>query len=270
MTQAYDWRTAPPGDFAVIGDPIGHSWSPALHQAAYQELAMDLVYRAIQVPESDFGEAVASLTRMGYRGLNVTLPLKELAFRWADQMDPESHRLRALNTVSLESRAGTNTDVPAFLSCLASFGIQPPSKALVIGAGGSARAIAIALARAGFQLSIFNRTASRAEELIEESEIAAEILEAPSAIGFQLIVNATSAGISGSPLDVIWGPPNPDALAFDLMYGSEPTPFLRDADLAGFMTSDGKEMLVEQAALSFEWWLESKAPREAMRRAAGL
>lgn len=259
------WQQAMPGDYAVLGDPIGHSWSPRIHAAAYKACGLDLIYRAIHVPAEEFSEALPSLARLGYKGANITLPLKELAYQWADHRDDECARFGAANTVDLTTGKVTNTDGRGFLEAIGAAGISPPGPVLLLGAGGTAQALATVLADAGYELRIHNRTRSKAADLAVR--VGATLLDHPDVAGTKLVVNATSAGLSGEPLDIAWGTPVPGAVVMDVLYGHEPTPLLADAAQAGYQTMDGRHMLVAQAALSFEWWLGIPAPREAMFRA---
>jgi shikimate dehydrogenase len=267
VTEWFEWRDAPRGDFAVVGDPISHTWSPRLHEAAYRASSLPYRYRAIRVYAEEFDDAIARLTEIGYRGVNVTLPLKEAAYWWAQDVDEASRPYGALNTLELESRRGTNTDAPGFLRALASEKIAPHARALVLGAGGSARTVARALVSAGHEVWLWNRTEARAEELARSFSPELPLADKPHVAGFHLLVNATSATTTGEAFEVDWKDPCTDALAFDLAYGPEPTPFVAAARAAGIRACDGARMLLEQAALSFEWWLGIPASREAMWRA---
>jgi len=257
------WRHAMPGDYAVVGDPIGHSRSPAMHSAAYQHLGLKLIYRAIHIPLEEFEEAVESLIELGYKGVNVTLPLKLNAFDWATDIDEDSRGHEALNTLSLRDRRGTNTDAPGFLDTLDDLGIVAPGPVVLLGAGGTSRALTRALRSRGFEVAIYNRTQEKAEELADAVG-GVSVLSQPDIAGAHLILNTTSAGLSGSALDIVWGAALPGAIAYDVIYGHEPTPFLRDAALAGLKTVDGRFMLAAQGARSFEWWLGVPAPRDLM------
>ncbi|MBL8049442.1 MAG: shikimate dehydrogenase [Chthonomonas sp.] len=259
------WQQAMPGDFAVVGDPIGHSWSPRIHQAAYQALGLNLRYEAIHVPREEFNEAMASLQELGYRGVNVTLPLKLEAYAWAESADAECRKFESANTIELATRRATNTDGQGFLDSLGSLKVPAQGRVLLLGAGGTAQSLARVLTEAGYELAIYNRTASKAESLADK--VGAEFLAQPSVAGFDLILNTTSAGLSNDSMDIPWGQPKPGALVYDVIYGDLPSPLLREAALAGFRTVDGRYMLVAQAARSFEWWLQQPAPREAMMQA---
>ncbi|MBL8086503.1 MAG: shikimate dehydrogenase [Chthonomonas sp.] len=267
MNPGVDWRKAPRAQFAVVGDPISHSWSPVMQTAALRSLGRPDDYLPIHIPLDDFAEAIEHLRNLGYYGVNCTVPLKEAAWRWAQIMDPESHAYGAINTLRLPDRAGTNTDAPGFIDTLDELNIPPPGPVLVLGAGGTARALCRALYRAGYAIRIHNRTRSKAERLLDEISVAAEILDHPAVRDHRLILNTTSAGLSGETLDIAWGKPAKGVVAYDVVYRQELTPFLSDAKLAGCRVIDGRAMLVAQGARSLEWWLDVIAPRDVMLRA---
>jgi shikimate dehydrogenase len=262
----YAWRDAPGANYAVIGDPVKHSRSPVMHSAAYRALGLDLSYVAIEVPPGEVGLALDHLRTLGYLGVNVTVPHKEEVLGWCAQVPPFAARVRAANTIRLSDQSCINTDAPGFLEVVRDAGIEHPTEILLIGAGGSARALALALTEAGHELRIFNRTRSRAEAMIEDLALDARLLETPDPAGAELIINTTSASLYATDLDVDWHRAPEDALVIDLMYGL--SLFLASAEGHGLRTMDGLPLLVAQGALSFEWWLGMNAPREAMREAA--
>ena len=265
MTEVFPWREASRADYAVIGDPVSHSLSPRMHMAAYRSLGLDLHYVAVHVPPGEVAEALDHLADLGYAGANVTVPHKEEVLAWASKVDPFAARVRAGNTVRFGDRSIINTDGPGLLETLHGVGKRSGERVLLLGAGGSARAIAQALVDAGFEVAIFNRTAARAEELA--AAVGAEAVERPDLRRAFLILNATSASLSGGGLDLDWSEAGPSALAYDLMYSVGPTPFLQAAQQMGLETLDGRELLVAQGALAFEYWLGRPAPRAVMREA---
>lgn len=267
MARPHDWRDAPLADFAVLGDPVSHSRSPKMHEAAYQALAMKRSYVPIEVKLDDLSPALSHLARLGYRGVNLTVPLKEAGAKWAEKPDEFVRRVGSANTLDLLESSATNTDAPGFLDTLPGLGIWPPSKVLVLGAGGAARALTAGLAEAGFRVRVFNRTPERAEAMVRGLGAAAEVLGEPNPEGCSLILNTTSAALSGEAPDLQWNRADRKAIAYDLTYGSELTPFLLKAALQGHKVVDGLDMLVAQGARSFEWWLGVAAPLDAMRRA---
>ena len=269
MTRFFEWREAPQADFAVIGDPVGHSLSPRMHAAALRALGLDRTYLAIRVPPGEVAACLARLSELGYVGVNCTVPHKAEALAACDRVDAFALRVGAVNTVRLPSLEGTNTDGPGFLDTLGPLGIPAGSRALLLGAGGSARAVAAALQEAGFRLALWNRTPHRAETLVREVGLDAELLAAPDPSGCALVVNTTSAGLHGASVGVDWGRAPADAVAYDLMYGDGPTPFLREAASFGLRTVDGRPLLAAQGARSLEWWLGRRAPRREMLLSIG-
>ncbi len=268
MNRVYTLEELPPADFAVIGDPVGHSKSPAMHQAAYRALGMPYRYVAIQVPSGRVGEALDRMRDVGFRGVNVTVPHKAEALRWASHPDPFAVRIGAANTLDLVSGRAWNTDAPGFMDTLQDFGFEAPFNTVVLGAGGSASAVVAALGdRAGVCLSVWNRTRERADALVDRLAPNATVLDHPSLCGADLVVNATSTGLSGIELDIDFGESDPNALAYDLAYGKEPTAFERQAARACRRHTDGRALLVAQGARAFEHWLGIPAPKAVMLEA---
>ncbi len=261
----FEWRDAPKVEFAVIGDPIDHSKSPLIHNAALRHLGLPYQYVAIRVPLEEAILAAEHLRHLGYLGLNVTVPLKKSLFHWARQTDLLSQRLKALNTLDLRTGLGTNTDAQGFAATLREHAIASDRPAVVLGAGGSARAIVAVLSGLGFPIRMWNRTRSRAEALLRDLGITAEVMESPRLDDAGLIVSC----LTGNPpvrLDLDWSTVSKNAVAYDLMYGRI-TPFLEGAVQAGHATIDGTEMLVEQAALALESWIGKPVPRSVMLNA---
>jgi shikimate dehydrogenase len=258
---AVDWREAPPGDFAVIGDPVDHSLSPRMQTAAFRARGEEYGYGAIHVPAGEVGLALEHLCSLGYLGVNVTVPHKAEARAAMIEVDAFAERCIAVNTVRLPDHFGINTDGDGFIDTIRDV-VQPGATVLLLGAGGSARSIALALALAGYNLRIFNRTAERAFSLVRALAIEAEVVDNPALQDVQLIVNATSASLHNESLPIAFSEAMPGAIAYDLVYGD--TPFLRSAEEAGLRTVDGKSLLVAQGARALEFWLGGTAPREAM------
>jgi shikimate dehydrogenase len=232
-----------------------------MHQAAYRALGLNYRYMALEVPPGEVPEALDHLAGLGYRGANVTIPHKHEALDWCTTSDAFARRVGAANTIDLTMRSCINTDAPGFLATLTSV----PANALIIGAGGSARALCVALHDAGTALAIYNRTRQRAADLISDLGIEAELLDELDPEGSDVIVNTTPTSLSGERLPVLWDRARPDALAYDLVYG--PSPFLRDAENHGLRTQDGLALLVEQGALALRWWLGIDPPRDVMMEA---
>ena len=273
-----------PQRLGIIGHPIGHSISPVFQQVALDAIGFDGVYEAWDVAPDGVGEFVAGLRAPGTLGINVTVPHKEAVIPFLDEVDDWASTAGAVNTiVNRDGRlTGHNTDGIGFLRALREGADFDPRgrDVLVLGAGGSARGVVYALARAGIaQLFIANRTLERAERLVYlaiDSGVAAEAMELSDAPGatreVALIVNCTSMGMvhgpdeNGSPLSAADIPST--VLVNDLVYNPPETPLLREAARAGAATLGGIQMLVYQGAASFEMWTGHDAPVAVMLEAA--
>ncbi len=262
--------------FAVIGDPVSHSLSPKMHKAAYEALGLEHSYEAIRVPLDHLDSEVDRLRSEGFAGVNVTVPLKEAAFFWCNP-DSFAARAQAINTINLSTMEGINTDGPGMLTIVDSH----PRNVLLLGAGGSSRAIALALTEAGHAVTIWNRTPGKAVALAEKCGCEAD--EAPIIQGFDVVINATSASMKGELPELLKasGTPSPSSaqcirtsggepVAIDLYYSHETTIFMDYFARIGWRTMDGRELLVAQGALAFEYWLGIPAPVAVMRAAVGL
>jgi shikimate dehydrogenase len=248
---------------AVLGFPVRHSRSPAMMNAAFAELGLDWRYMALALPPSCFAETVPALAASGYRAANVTVPHKIAALELADELTDAARAIGAVNTLTLHEDgriAGDNTDAGGLLDAL---GEPLPSTAVVLGAGGAARAAVWALKGAGTQVTVWNRTARRADALASELGVEAAARPGPA----ELLVNATSVGLRAD--DSLHGLPLVDArVVVDLVYGDAQTPVARWAEERGARLVDGLEVLVRQGARSLAVWTGRDAPLEAMRRAA--
>jgi shikimate dehydrogenase len=246
----------------VLGFPVRHSRSPAMMNAAFAELGLDWRYLPLPVPPARFAETVRALPASGYRAANVTIPHKVAARDVADELSEAARAIGAVNMLTLHEDgriAADNTDAGGLLDAL---GEPPPATALVLGAGGAARAAVWALASAGTRVTVWNRSADRARVLADE--LGVEASERPDAA--DLLVNATSVGLR--PDDSLEGLPLVDArLVVELVYGDAPTPLARWAGERGARLVDGLEVLVRQGARSLALWTGLDAPVEIMRRA---
>lgn len=268
---------------AVLGQPISHSRSPAMHSAALAELglASEWSYEAIEVARAKFASRVRAMEGEGFVGANVTVPHKLAALELADDASDAARAIGAANTLSFgEGRiVAENTDARGLLDALS---LAPTGRrALVLGAGGAARAAVWALSTDGAEVWVWNRTPERAERLAEE--FGASVLHSDGATlslaGFELLVNATSVGmgtsrhaVDGSDLKAL--NLGADAigetqLVVDLAYGPFPTELTRVAKERGIAVVDGLEVLVRQGAASLRIWIGQEPPIETMRRAAG-
>ena len=270
----------------IIGYPIDHSISPLFQQAALDHAGIDASYRAWEVKPEEVGEFVAGLREPSVLGINVTVPHKEAVIPHLDEVDQWATTAGAVNTiVSREGRlSGHNTDGLGFLRALLEVqGFAPQGRrALILGAGGAARGVVLALVREGIShLTVANRTLSRAERLVQIAQdggvrslaipLAGGALDGEAASA-DLIVNCTTLGMThgpdeqGTPLD--WQQIPSTALVNDLVYNPLETPLLRAAAQAGAQVLGGIHMLVYQGAASFEMWTGQRAPVEVMLEAA--
>jgi shikimate dehydrogenase len=246
----------------VLGFPVRHSRSPAMMNAAFAELGLDWRYTALPVPPANFAETVRALHASGYRAANVTIPHKLAALEAADELSDTARSIGAVNTLTLSGDGlivGDNTDAGGLLDAL---GEPVPGSALVLGAGGAARAAAWALREAGSEVTIWNRTARRAETLARELGVGAGTADA------ELLVNATSVGMGSDDMPVPARELHADQVVADIVVHPLDTAFLRAARAAGALTVDGLGMLVHQAARAFTLWTGVAAPVGVMRQAA--
>jgi shikimate dehydrogenase len=270
--------------FGVLGDPVDHSLSPVMHNAAFAALRLPHLYLRYRVAPRVLAAALAEARHLGMGGLNLTVPLKEAVLPLLDELTPAAARMGAVNTVSLRRGrlVGDNTDGRGFVVALATRVCIASAPVLILGAGGSARAVATALVDAGCpRLTIANRTLERAERLAADLQGGPARLEAvPLADAAHhlssdtaVVVNTTSAGLGAERIRL---DPRRSASAcvfVDLVYGARPTPFLAAARRAGRATMDGSLMLLHQGALAFTAWTGRRAPLRAMAtalRTAGL
>lgn len=272
QTPFFEWREAPPLDYAVLGDPVAHSLSPRMQSAALKAAEIDATYMAVRVPAGELEMALEHLHSQGCVGVNCTIPLKSEARAWAHSRgglvgwELDSFPIASVNTLNLESQQGISTDEPGFMKTIQEFGLKP-CPVLVLGAGGSAQAIVPRLIRDGFEVRAWGRTLSKWLDFRAAAGIDFEIVQRPEIGGCELIINATSTGLTGERIDLDWNEAPKTALAYDLAYTTGLTPFLSEAYQHGLKVMDGRALLVEQGALSFEWWHGIMAPRKEMREA---
>jgi shikimate dehydrogenase len=267
----------------IIGDPIEHTISPAMHNAAFLQAGLDYVYVPFRVKKEELGAAIRGMRAFNMRGANVTLPHKVAVISYLDELDPLAERIGAVNTIVNEEGTlrGYNTDASGFRRAIEAEKIEIKEKNIVvIGAGGASRAIAFVLTDRGANLTILNRHPESAQALAGciletfRTEInARELNEAnlkASLDGADLIVNTTSVGmVPGTdetpvPSKLL----KPGQSIFDIIYNPLKTRLLIEAERQGARTIGGIEMLVQQGAAAFELWSGIKAPLECMREAA--
>ncbi len=257
----------------LLGRPLAHSLSPALHEAALQALQLPGVYLPFDMSEPSLESFLAAADRLHVRGLNVTIPYKETVASLVDELDGDAEALEAVNTVVLHEgwAKGHNTDTFGFRMSLRSLGLRlGERRALVVGAGGAAKAVVHVLLREGAEVAVTNRTGARAEALADAFDDSIEVLspEETTKGSWDLLVNATPAGMLGVETAL----PVPEAVlahtgfVYDLVYNPAETPLLAAAKRRGVRGTNGTEMLLQQAAKSFELWTGKTAPYEAMKR----
>ncbi len=271
------------GVVGIMGDPVSHSLSPAMHNAAFAALGLDMVYVPLPVAVAAVGAALEGLAALGFRGANVTVPHKGAVLPYLTRLDDDALLAQAVNTIVVDGRQllGYNTDIEGAREALVAVcgDSLRGGSALILGAGGAARAVALALTRLGMRLTVVNRTSAGAERLAQVVDTVApaspcrwlpiEVLTATEVAGHDLIVNATTLGMAGAgkvpaPLvDTV----SAGQIVFDVVYGSTETDLLTQARKRGATTVDGLAMLVAQAAAAFELWTGQSAPRDAMRQA---
>ncbi len=267
----------------VIGDPIGHSLSPTIHNAAFGHLGLDFVFLAFHVKASDLENAMRGMRGLGIHGLNVTMPHKSAVIGCLDEVDFTVRFLDSANTILNKDGklSGFSTDGVGALKALLENGVDlSGKKVLLLGAGGAAKAIAFVLVPEVGELAILNRSAEKAEKLAEtlghmfNQKVVGGALS-PDAIKTNLqdsdvLVNATSAGMkpnfSQSLVEPQWL--RSDLAVLDIVYNPVETKLAKDAKAAGAKVVSGVEMLIYQGAVSFEIWTGRSAPIEVMRKAA--
>jgi len=255
--------------FALVGQPVEASPSPAMHAAGYRESGIDARYIPVEAQDADeVAPLVGEAGILGLAGLGVTMPLKERLAERASLEDPCARSARAVNTVLAgESRwLGYNTDGPAALTLLGREIDLAETRVAVVGAGGTARAIAASLVAAGGHVTFFNRDRRRAERAAEEIGGKADRLEALRSAEWDILVQATPLGREGE--DVLAPSRLCGRVVLDVLYGPEPTPLVRAARRRGLSVVDGFSLLVEQAALQFEI-LTGRRPSRGVLEAAG-
>lgn len=258
----------------VIGSPIRHSLSPAIFNAAFATSGLDWVYLAFDVPAGDAGSALDAVRALDIGGLSVTMPHKDAVAELVDHLTPEAAALRAVNCVvgTADGLVGENTDGPGFLDALrAETGFEVGGRRVaVFGAGGAARAIVLALSRAGAaDIAVINRTADRASTAASLAGPAGRVATADAIAGADLVVNATPVGMGEGgelPFDVA---ALTDAhVVADIVYHPSPTALVTAARAQGALAIDGLGMLVHQAGHAFRLWTGLEPPVEAMATAA--
>ena len=267
--------------YVVIGNPVAHSLSPAIHARFARSLGDVLEYTTLLAPLDDFAAAARRFFDEGGRGANVTLPFKTNALRFAHQASDAACIAGAANFLACERgyvRADNTDGVGLVTDLTTNLGLEIRGKRiLMLGAGGAARGvIAPLLSARPAAFVIANRTREKADELARQfashGEIETRALDAAAREPFDLVINATSSSVHGAPLDLVPGTVDRDSLVYDMAYGRSAQDFLARAREQGARTSDGLGMLVEQAAESYRLWRgrrpETRAVIEELRSRA--
>ena len=262
----------------IIGDPVQHSLSPQMHNAAFKHLKLNFVYIPFHVKPEEVGEAIRGMKALGVVGLNVTVPHKIEVMKYLDEITQDAAAIGAVNTICVKGNGlvGDNTDGQGFVrSLVEDEGVTIASKNVVIlGSGGSARAIGYALLKEGASRLIFcNRTVSRAEEMARSFQSQGVFVAGMGVIDgadeitrADILINTTSAGMKqGDPLliDPMWI--RAGQVVYDIIYSPPETPLLQAAKARGARAINGLGMLIHQGALAFEIWTGCSAPVEVMR-----
>lgn len=258
----------------LIGFPVEHSISPAMHNAAFKHLGMDWAYDAMAIPPDILKYGIREPMQHGYIGLNVTVPHKEAVMRLVTP-DAIARAVGAINTIDFRTNTGTNTDVQGLIDDLKAYHISLKEETvLVLGAGGAARAAVYGLVREGAKVIVVNRTMQKAQVMLADLTISAGIrgvdaMTLDEAVEYapSLIINCTSSGLYPKIDDSPWieGVPFPQNITvYDMIYRPQKTKFMTQAENAGGRAIGGLGMLVRQGALSFKLWTGVDAPLETM------
>ena len=271
---------------ALIGNPVSHSLSPIMQNAAIQYLGLDLIYMAIPCKNEDLEIVVNSLKKMNCKGLNITIPFKQKVFDMCSEISPVAKKVKAINTLKLNDNKdwiGTNTDIDGFIYPLKKLNLIKKSS-LILGSGGAARSVIQGLIELKLsKITIISRKKNSLNELItnfkNDIEIEGLVNTNPKNDNLipetDLIINTTPVGMSNSTnIDELpfgqgfWDSINSKTIVYDLIYNPSPTPFLKFCDKKGCMTIDGTQMLIAQGAKSLSFWTNGlEVPFEVMHDA---
>ncbi len=262
--------------YAVIGDPIDHSLSPAIQNAAFGFLGLDCTYIAYRIPKGELSDGIEALKKIQIAGFNVTIPHKVDMMEFLNDMDENCKTIGATNTVVNEngSLKGYNTDMDGFLDPIKKRNIEcRDSDVLLVGAGGAARAVVAGFCKEKVhKITIANRTKEKAEKLIKfaanlgiESDYTSLTDAGNITRNYKFIVNATSVGLKGSGSPISSNSITKDSIVYDLVYIPVETEFIEQSKKQGATIIYGWEMLLGQAMRSFEIWTKRQAPYQAMK-----
>jgi len=258
-----------PAIFAVFGNPVVHSLSPVMHNAAFAATGYNGIYAAIRV--KDIRPAVAGMRALGLKGASITIPHKESVLACLDDIDPTARRIRAVNTIVNDdgSLKGFNTDCDGVMQALAEKISIEGRRVGILGAGGAARAVAFAVIGRGAAATIFNRSREKGEALAADLGADFKPLSEFAAERCDILVNTTPVGMSpqGQDTPLLGEKLKPGLVVMDIVYNPLKTRLLREAEAAGCETIDGLSMFVHQGARQFELWTGLAAPVDIMRMA---
>ncbi len=258
---------------ALIGNPVSHSLSPIIQNAAFQYLGLDLIYIAIPCKDEDLELVLSSLKKINCKGLNITIPHKENVFNLCSEISPIANKLKAINTLKLNSEkewSATNTDVDGFIYPLKNLNLAK-KKSIVLGSGGAARSVIQGLINLNLsKISVISRNRSSLDELIKNFENQFELQsflnsdnQAQNAIEeADLVVNTTPVGMKAAKHEInvlpygesFWRSLNSKTIVYDLIYNPAPTHLLKFSAKKGCMTINGLQMLVAQGLKSLSFW----------------
>ena len=273
MTQSISGTTQ---IYGLIGDPVEHSFSPPMMNAAFSYMNLDACYLAFQVETKKVSEAIAGIRALNFAGVNVTVPHKRSVIPYLDEVSPLAKKIGAVNTISIVNGhlKGTNTDFSGFIRSLKKLNFSPKKKTIaLLGSGGSARALVAGLADAGaLRVMLHNRTAERAEKLVTEfsqyfplTQLEAVSLQTIHETPLDLLVNTTTVGMFSSDLPVDLKKCRKINLLADIIYRPSQTSLLKQAEELGINAVNGIDMLLYQGCDAFTFWTGKQAPEEVMR-----
>ena len=268
---------------ALIGNPVSHSLSPIMQNAAIKYLGLDLIYIAIPCKNEDLEIVVDALKKMNCKGLNITIPFKQKVFDYCNEISPVAKKVKAINTLKLKDNKdwiGTNTDIDGFIYPLKNLNLMKKTS-IVLGSGGAARSVIQGLINLKLsKITIISRNKNSLNDLITnfENEIKivgllnTDIIIDNLIQETDLIINTTPVGMSKTTSDdelpfgqSFWDTINSNTIVYDLIYNPSPTPFLKFCDKKGCMTIDGIQMLIAQGAKSLSFWTDGlEVPFEIM------
>ena len=262
--------------YGLIGDPVEHSFSPPMMNAAFSYMNLNASYLAFQVKAEEVPEAIAGIRALNFSGINVTVPHKSSVIPYLDEVSPLAKKIGAVNTISNVKGhlKGTNTDISGFLRSLKTSDFSPYQKKIaILGSGGSARALVAGLADAGaLSVIVYNRTSERAEKLVTDlSEHFPQTKLEPVSLNqihetpLDLLVNTTTVGMFSSELPVDLKECKKISLLADIIYSPKQTSLLKQAEELGINAVNGIGMLLYQGCEAFTYWTGKQAPEEVMR-----